>query len=278
MRTSLWLLLLLWTSTHAQLSKEFKTHWFDGHAEISSYELIQSRYGEQRTGKAVLIYVTEDFIAKEQVKANQKSTTTLPVLKSNRTKYFLTGIYPYNIMSSTFNSLRKNHSMIKSAASIQEWCGQSYLQLNTTKEELIVRSHSYFEGEADQYLQLTNELTEDGLWNLLRFSPEQLPTGSFNILPALDFLRMNHLPLEIVAAKAVIAPGVYTLQMPSLGRELHIYFQETFPYTIDGWEETFPKKGKNYTTIAKRIHTERRQYWKENNSSSEVLRAPFKID
>ena len=90
----------------AQLSQTFKNHWFDGFAEISSYELTQSRYGQQRIGKAVLIFVTEDFLAKEQVKANQKSKTTIPVLKSNRTKNFLTGIYPYSIMSSSFSSLR----------------------------------------------------------------------------------------------------------------------------------------------------------------------------
>jgi len=66
----------------SQLSQTFKNHWFDGFAEINSYELIQSRYGQQRKGKAVLIFVTEDFLAKELVKANQKSKTTIPVLKS----------------------------------------------------------------------------------------------------------------------------------------------------------------------------------------------------
>ena len=97
----------------AQISQTFKNHWFDGFAEISSYELTQSRYGQQRIGKAVLIFVTEDFLAKEQVKANQKSKTTIPVLKSNRTKNFLTGIYPYSIMSSSFSSLRKSTPLLK---------------------------------------------------------------------------------------------------------------------------------------------------------------------
>ncbi len=58
--TTLPFLLISWT-TQAQLSQAFKQHWFDGHAEISSYELTQSCYGEQRKGKAVLIFVTEDF-------------------------------------------------------------------------------------------------------------------------------------------------------------------------------------------------------------------------
>lgn len=277
MPRSIWLVSLLWTTTYAQLSKEFKTHWFDGHAEISSYALVQSRYGEQRNGKAVLIYVTEDFLAKEQVKANQKSATTLPILKLNRTKYFLTGIYPYSIMSSTFNSMRKNHPLIKSVASIQEWCGQSYLQLNAKNEQLLLRSHSYFEGEADQELRLTDQPTEDELWNLLRFDPKQLPTGRFKLLPALEFLRMNHLPLQPVDTEAALTEGVYTLKMPSLGRQLRIFFQKFFPHKIEGWEETFPAKGETHTTTAKRIRTERRQYWKENNSAAEALRIPFKL-
>ncbi len=143
------LLVCLFCSTwvQAQLSQEFKSHWFDGKAEINSYELTQSRYGEQRQGKAVLIFVTEDFLKEEQVKANRKSKSTVPVLKSNRTKNFLTGIYPYSIMNSSFSSLRKGHPFIKSVASIQEWCGQSYLQLNADEEDLSLISHSYFEGK-----------------------------------------------------------------------------------------------------------------------------------
>ena len=64
-------------NTNAQrISEQFKAHWFDGHAEISSYALSQSRYGENREGFVVLIFVTEDFLKKEQVKANQKSKET----------------------------------------------------------------------------------------------------------------------------------------------------------------------------------------------------------
>ena len=86
MKKLLSLYFLFSLSSYAQLSSTFKQHWFDGHAEISSYALTQSRYGEQRQGKAVLIFVTEDFLANAQVKANRKSKTTIPVLKSNRTK------------------------------------------------------------------------------------------------------------------------------------------------------------------------------------------------
>ena len=44
------------------LNQEFKNYWFDGTAEITSYELNQYRYGQNRKGSSVLIYVTEDFL------------------------------------------------------------------------------------------------------------------------------------------------------------------------------------------------------------------------
>lgn len=261
-----------------QLSQSFKKHWFDGYAEISSYELTQSRYGEQRKGNAVLIFVTEDFLPKTQVKANQKSKSTIPVLKSNRTKNFLTGIYPYSIMSSSFSSLRKNHPLVKTVASIQEWCGQSYLQLNTEEKENKLISHSYFEGEADQRLALPKTISEDELWNLIRFDPNSLPVGEFDLLPALEIIRLNHVEAQPVKATASLGDGNYTLYIPSSQRSLTIWFDKNFPYTIEGWEEKYICKGDQYTSTAKRIHTERRQYWKENTTASEPFRAPFKLD
>ena len=262
----------------AQLSQTFKNHWFDGFAEINSYELTQSRYGQQRKGKAVLIFVTEDFLAKEQVKANQKSKTTIPVLKSNRTKNFLTGIYPYSVMSSSFSSLRKKHPLIKTVASIQEWCGQSYLQLNAGDKKNTIVSHSYFEGEADQNLTLPKTVSEDELWNLIRFDPKNLPVGEFDLLPSLELIRLNHIEAKPVKATGSLKVGNYTLYIPSLQRSLSIRFNRNFPYTIEGWEEKYDHKGEQYTSRAKRIQTERRQYWQENNPPSVRFRAPFKLD
>ena len=41
----------------------FWAHWGDGRAEVNGYALTQPRYGEDRRGEAVLIFVTEDFDA-----------------------------------------------------------------------------------------------------------------------------------------------------------------------------------------------------------------------
>tara|TARA_B100000767_G_C19775475_1_gene542303 strand:- start:454 stop:1320 length:867 start_codon:yes stop_codon:yes gene_type:complete len=265
-----------------RISEQFKKYWFDGNAEISSYSLNQSRYGEIREGKAVLIFVTEDFLKTEQVKANQKSKTTIPVLKSNRTKKFLTGIYPYSIMSSSFSSLSSPQPIIKSSTSIQEWCGQIYLQLNNRKKQLEFTSHSYFEGEADKEFKIAESLTEDSLWNFIRIHPQNLPVGEINLVPSLESASLNHKEIKSYKATAKIKQKtkttVYTLTYPKLKRSIAIEFNTSFPHTIEGWiEKNIGEKDESISS-AKRIHTDRRTYWKENNNASKQYRAPFKID
>ena len=63
------------------LSSDFKSYWYAGEAELTSYTLEQARYGELRDGKAVLIYVTEPFLPEKQVKANGQNPENVSVLK-----------------------------------------------------------------------------------------------------------------------------------------------------------------------------------------------------
>jgi len=84
--------------------------------------------------------------------------------------------------------------------------------------------------------------------------------------------------MEITEAIGEMKTGEYILNIPSMGRSLRIQFDPEFPYTIEGWTETYANKGENYSSTAKRIHTERRQYWAENDKRFESLRIPFKLD
>ncbi|KKM18416.1 hypothetical protein LCGC14_1665880, partial [marine sediment metagenome] len=147
-----------------ELSETFKSYWYAGDAEITSYQLQQARYGETRDGKAVLIYVTEPFLPEAQVKADESHPDNVPVLKLNTTKNYLTGIYPYSIMTSSFYPVHDNQHAIKLSFSAQEWCGQVYAQLNN-REQFDVMSHSYFESEGDQNLQLEKTILENEIWN-----------------------------------------------------------------------------------------------------------------
>ena len=141
------------------LSETFKKYWYAGNAEITSYQLEMARYGEIREGKSVLVYVTEPFAAGKQVKADRSNPSNIPVLKLNATKKFLTGIYPYSIMTSSFYPVSNDQHAIKLTNSVQEWCGQVFAQLNN-KSQFEVNSFSYFESEGDHQFKLDKAILE----------------------------------------------------------------------------------------------------------------------
>ncbi|NQZ77347.1 MAG: hypothetical protein HRT61_14775, partial [Ekhidna sp.] len=158
----------------------FNDYWYAGNAELTSYELQQSRYGEIHSGEAVLVFVTEPFSKKKQVKLDDwrdQSPDNVSVLKLNMTKKFLTGIYPYSMMMSSFTPVSYDSypDAIKVTTSSQEWCGHTWMQLNLEEESYRIRGFSYFETEGDVDLSVSKVLLEDELWSRLRLNPKTLP-------------------------------------------------------------------------------------------------------
>ena len=261
------------------LNQEFKTYWYSGNAEITSYTLEQARYGELREGHAVLVFVTEPFLAGKQVKADDDDPSNIPVLKLNSTKKYLTGIYPYSIMSSTFYPVYNDQHAIKVSNSIQEWCGHVYSQINN-REQFEFTSHSYFEGEADQEEKLVKSIMENELWNQLRVAPESLPLGNIELIPSLEFIRTAHIPLKAYKAKTTLTKtsglSTYTIDYQDFNRNISIIFTTEFPYSIEEWSETFKSGfGSNArelvskAKIKKRINT---PYWRLNQNKDLIYR------
>lgn len=260
-----------------ELTQEFKEYWYSGLAEITSYSLKQERYGELRDGTAVNIFVTEDFLSDEQVKANSPGAHTTSVLKSNQVKKFVTGIYPYSIMTSTFNPIPENRHALKSTLSMQEWCGQVYMQLNNRKK-FELQLHSYFEGEADQEFSLDKCWLENELWNLIRINPNALPTGEFEIIPSFEYARMWHQKIAPHVGHGSLMQGdsisTYTLTYPEQQRELVIYFESAFPYGIERWTETYANGAQTEAVKLQRI---RSAYWNQNDPKFEFLRDSLQL-
>ncbi|SDL33227.1 septum formation inhibitor Maf [Kriegella aquimaris] len=262
-----------------QLSDEFKKYWYAGDAEITSYKLEQARYGEMREGTSVLIFVTEPFLAKKQVKADEHHADNIPVLKLNSTKKYLTGIYPYSIMSSSFYPVHDNQHAVKVSFSAQEWCGQVYAQLNN-RDKFEIMSHSYFENEADQQLELDKEILENELWNKIRINPSNLPIGNVQIIPSLEYIRLSHKELKSYNATTTLTKESdltsYEITYPELDRTLKIKFSNTFPYGIESWSETiksgFGDKAKTMTSKATKIKTLKTPYWQKNGNNNLSLR------
>lgn len=262
------------------LSKEFNDYWYNGEAEITSYKLEQARYGEIRDGKAVLVFVTEDFLPEVQVKADNYSDKNTPVLKLNATKNFNTGVYPYSIMQSTFYPVANNQHAIKISASVQEWCGHVYAQLNN-REEFEVFSHSYFQNDADQNFNIEKTLTENELWTKLRIDPNSLPVGELEIIPSMEYTRLRHKTIKAYNAIASLNNGTYTLSYQELNRTLKINFNTSFPYNILGWEETtvsgYGASAKTLTTKATKLESIKSAYWSKNHNADESLRDTLKL-
>jgi len=124
-------------------TEQIRSFWFAG-AEISRFELSQSRYGAQHAGQAVFIFVTEPFDLDEQVKSDTGGTGTTPVLKLNALRTFNTGIYSYRTMLSTFTPTRDLAApqVIKETLSVQDWCGQVFTQINRTEDRWQLQSFS----------------------------------------------------------------------------------------------------------------------------------------
>lgn len=266
-------------SPRKKLSQEFKDYWYSGTAEITSYELEQARYGEIRTGKAVMIYVTEPFLKDKQVKADNASSDNVPVLKLNATKKYLTGIYPYSIMTSSFYPVYDNQHALKVSFSAQEWCGHVYAQINN-KEAFQVMSRSYFESEGDQDFNLKKTVLENELWNKLKIDPENLPQGTHQIIPSLEYVRLSHKELKAYDAEATLtnSDGFYTYEItyPELERSLSITFGNAFPYPIESWSETsksgFGPDAQILTSKATKIKTINAPYWQKNHNKDLYLR------
>jgi hypothetical protein len=261
--------------------ENFKQYWYAGKAEINTYQLTQSRYGEPRQGKAILIFVTEDFSKSKQVKLDDPSkagSDKVNVLKLNVTKNFITGIYPYSMMQSVFTPVNRkedSHSL-KTSMSSQEWCGHVFTQMNLHGNQFDVSSYSYFEQESDDRYSVKKTLMEDEIWNIIRLDHTALPTGNFEIIPGLFFTRLSHSELRAQSASATRSESgsniVYAITIPGQNRSLSIEFERNFPHKILGWKEKFKERGVQQETQASLDKTLVTDYWTKNKNEFQYLR------
>lgn len=263
------------------LSQEFKNYWYNGTAEISSYELSQSRYGELRNGKAVLVFVTEPFDKKDQIKADNASDDNRPVMKLNATRNFNTGIYPYSMMSSTFLPLDKKDNALKISSSIQEWCGHTYMQFNQQEANYKVQLNSYFQSEGNKEFTVENIMTENQIPLQLRLNPTEMPTGAMKVIPSAEYLRLKHIetkPYDVTASIREIEDGLlYSLRYTELDRMIAFKVQKEFPHKILAWMDRYNDGGQPQVSTGTLINTLNTAYWSQNSSEYEVLRDSLQL-
>lgn len=260
--------------------EKFKDYWYAGKAEIANYDLKQARYGDIHDGRAVLIFVTEDFSKSKHVKLDnpgQNPDDAVKVMKLNFTKKFMTGIYPYSMMTSVFTPVEvENYPLaLKLTTSSQEWCGHTFTQANLRNDRYLVKEFSYFEKEGDKIYQLEDVMMEDDIWNLIRINPNKLPLGEVTMIPSTLTARLKHYELneERVFAKFTdefSGDGLltYSIEYKNMDRKLKITFRKEFPFEIESWEEIYfaswngeREKFVTEGVINKRIQSD---YWNKN--------------
>jgi hypothetical protein len=214
-------------------AQDFWKHWGDGRAEMNGYSLTQPRYGEPRKGTAVYVFVTEDFSDSLRVKADpgkHPRGDVYPVLKLNAARDFQTGIYDYNVMTSTFLRVARGWPVAKVSFSSQEWCGHVWHQLVPRPGRLEGLFHSYFDGEADgtDALEMPADgVLEDALpvlvrgWNGALVEPGQSRTLPF--LPSLLVSRLKHQPLAWTKATITRSAATKRLKVPAGAFDVTVY-------------------------------------------------------
>ncbi|MFH1570253.1 MAG: hypothetical protein ABIL09_19835 [Gemmatimonadota bacterium] len=274
---------------------EFYQHWGDGQAEVSSYRVVQPRYGQPRDGYAVLIYVTEDLNRKSLIKVESPtpSEDRIYTLKLNHVLKFGTGIYDYSVMTSTFCAVEplpdgRALEPVRISLTSQEWCGQVF-------EEVLLRGgkvrgylNSYFEKEGRQEYELDRPArfaAEDELLIRIRelAGPimEEGEQQTLTMMPSLWQLRLAHRPRALEGgilakgnAQQIEAGGQAWAAVPwrwEIGARQHLaWVEQAYPHRILAWEDN--QGGRGDLVASMRV-----PYWSLNHNEDAGYRARLGI-
>ena len=298
------LLLALSVGTYAQpraaswtppsYDENYVKTWHDGNAELASYTLTYPRYGELRTGTAVMVTVTEPFDPTARVKADALRDDTYSVIKLNLAEDFQTGVYDYNLMTSVFVATESANGLppgspTKVSFSSQEWCGHVYQQalFGQTKPgtpSAQQTSHSYFEGEADQHLDMEHPqsgLAEDALilWARGLAGPALKPGESIDVpmYRSLAVQRLQHVRAQWDRATLSVRKDLTPLRTAS-GEDLAVRIYDAtvfsdvgdrqYTFYIDSHRRLM-KMTRNDGYELELIDIERLPYWRLHDNADE---------
>jgi len=277
--------------------EDFYAYWGDGRAELSSYRVVQSRYGEAREGHSVLIFVTEEINRQTLVKveSDQPQEDRVYTLKLNKTLKFLTGIYPYSVMTSVFSAVEGGPSdpsrpfeARKITLSVQEWCGHVFEEVRVSEDRIAGDLNSYFEKEGRQQWSFSRPADlaiEDHLLIRIRelkgtFMAEGA-SRTLTMLPSLWQFRIQHKARELVQVtltkgrreSLAIGSTAYTATPWSWAYgdlDRTVWVDTAYPHRILRWESSAGDQGE--LMVSKRL-----PYWGLHDIDDESLRDELEI-
>jgi len=282
-------------------SSEFWEWWGDGQAELSGYRMMVDRYGAPREAELALIYVTEPHDRRTWIKDDRvEEPHRVNVMKLNQNMAFLTGTYPYSVMTSVFAPVdryrEESFSPVRIVHSVQEWCGAySHLVWPGPDRYRSLRL-SYFAHEGERIREVEADaplLYEDALLVQLRELDGPFAGGGDwegMLVPELWRLRSGHrgtdpLPARIIREEATwMVEGLdragdgepggggsqmekpvtrFTLQAGEYERVFHV--ERDAPRRILGWTTSTGEE-------ARLLASERMAYWELNRPGDESWR------
>jgi hypothetical protein len=272
----------------------FWQHWSDGRAEIAAYTLQRPRYGEMRTGTSVLIFVTEPWSMRNHVKADDgkhPKDDVIQVLKLNTVEDFQTGIYDYNLMTSSWTALqpapgRPAGAATKVSFSSQEWCGTSWHDVTFDARAAADVVRSYFDGETSMRMiespaaEGKAALVEDNVLVWARGLAAPVVARGANatvaFLPSLTRSRLDHKPVEWTSAtlardattmKVTVPAGTFDVERARVtvgARSIEVFVEVAAPRRI-------VKVTQSDGTVMELKGSVRTSYWKQNHQGDEAL-------
>ncbi|MDA0335174.1 MAG: hypothetical protein O2782_08430 [bacterium] len=279
----------------AAAADDFYQFWGDGRAELSSYRIVQPRYGEARSGYGVMIFVTEDVNRETLIKVESPTPKEerIYTLKLNNILKFTTGIYDYSVMSSVFSAVEPRtqtqpFELLKQNLSSQEWCGHVFEEVRFTDGRLRGELNSYFESEGRTQWSMDRPkdfASEDHL--LIRIRELQGPfmaegeSRQLTMLPSLWEFRIAHSPR--VLEQATLAKGApeqitvagsqrtaiaWTWTYGTHGKT--VWVGADYPHHILRWQDTAGGSGE--LLVSKRL-----PYWGLHDIDDEPLREELGI-
>ena len=270
-------------------SRGFWDRWGDGRAEMSGYRGVVSRYGELRPAELVLIFVTEPHDRETLIKDDDAPRERrVPMLKLNESLKFVTGVYPYSVMTSVFAPVdgyfAERFAPAKITLSAQEWCGHVFHGIWPGRDRFFAHGLSYFasEGEGSGDTETPEgTLYEDGLLIQLRELDGPFLGGRAEwegpMLPTLWRNRRAHQPLRVEhtritradAEREGVAVTRFTIRQGDYQRVIDVERAE--PRRILGWTTS---EGERFDIL----RTARLPYWELNQNGEESHRRDLGFD
>lgn len=271
-------------------TQDFYAHWGDGKAEISSYRVVQPRYGENREGYGVLIFVTEDLNRNTYIKVESPTPDAdrVYVLKLNNILKFTTGIYDYSVMTSVFSAVEgfagsNPFELMKVNLSSQEWCGHIFDEIRVVDGEVRGALNSYFEREGLRTYSLDMPerfQSEDHLLIQIReLKGPMMQAGEsrpVRLLRSLWSFRTRHRPHALLDAR--LSKGKpETITVSNESHKAIPWRWETDRWNTTVWVETaYPRRILKWEDAAgvraELMVTVREPYWRQKALSDEVYR------